>query len=174
MKKTQIKKKFNIVKKRLSIYISISCLTLLLIIPLTCIVYSELNCNSNLDWIIIIVEVLLAFFTGSVFAIVVDIIPYYSEKRLCKKSLAALIKTCFYELESIENLDAKQLVLDKYYDVFRDFFLVQSGIMGDTAFECLKKMDEIKVKKLTSIKPDFSLGYLQSLKDTFNNWLILF
>lgn len=172
MSNTRVKKKSNSVKKRLIIYIAISIITLLIIIPLTYKTYC--NDDNNLDWLNIVIDILLAFFSGSIFAIIVDIIPFYSEKRLCKKSLTSLISFCFSELENIENYDAKQLILDKYYEIFRDFFLIHSSIIGETSFECLKKLDEIKVKKLTSLEPTFSKQHLMELKNTFESWLMLF
>lgn len=171
MKKTQDKKKSNSVRKRLNIYIAISVITLLIILPLTCLVFCT-NDNS-LQWINIFIDVLLAFFSGSIFAIVVDIIPFYAEKSSVKKSLKSLIDSCLSELNSIENYDTKQSALDKYYEIFRDFFFVQSNIMGETAFECLKELDNVKLNKISSIEPGLSNQHLDNFENILKNWLTL-
>ncbi len=173
-KEPRKKRRISSIKKRLIIYIAIAAVTLLATAAVACVMYADGDGQGKNGWLDIVIEALLSFFTGSLFAIAVDIVPFYAERRSCKKSLSALLNAFFDELDDTENFDAKQVVLDKYYQIFRDFILTQSDVMGEAAFECQKILDESKETKVTSTEPTRSKDVLLNLSQAFRTWPKLF
>ena len=79
-KQRKYSKKENGVNKRLKLYLIISFISLLIIIPLAFFAHYQ---DKEEQWITIIIELLISFFSTSLFAIVVDVIPFYTERKQC-------------------------------------------------------------------------------------------
>lgn len=127
--------------------------------------------NVNQTWIDIIINIVLAMLSGSILSILVDIIPHYFEKKRVLSLLKRLIDNCINDLKHEMQNQNRQNIWKRYINIFHDFLLIYSDLIGEKTFEYLKDLNDLKnIGAFTDDEPNSANKYLSTISDRLSKW----